>query len=138
MAGVPDSAATYGVHMSDHSQHSAGLEDHSGHAQAHGVGHAAESPVREQLQTESEVLTVVTSGAHDLLCSHCVGRSDSPPSPNFELQSNYGQKVGKEITPRASGNGIAPTVFIVREITPAHRAPPGSSDRHLLLNVFRI
>lgn len=138
-AAAPVSTAAHGEHVDDHSYHSASPEDHSGHAGAHGEGHAAETPAQDAPQVDSGQLRGGASNRHDPNCAHCMGGSEgAPPSRFFEWQSNSFKNGGKLITPRAAERVSALAVVLVRKITPAQHAPPGRSDRHLLLSVFRI
>ena len=133
-----DSTAAHGEHVGDHSDHSASPEDHSGHAGSHGEGHSAESPAQDPPQSDSDLFRGSASDSHDSNCAHCVGSAEVPPSRSFEWQSNFFKNGVKLTAPRAAEQGSAPAVVLVREITPAQHAPPGRSDRHILLSVFRI
>jgi hypothetical protein len=137
-AGAPDGAAAHGEHTVERAHHAASPEDHSGRSEAHGEGHSSESPARDQAQPDSDQFRDLASGAHDPDCAHCVGGAEAPLSRPFEWQPNSFKNSGKLTAPRAAQQVSAPAVVVTREITPAQHAPPGRSDRHLLLSVFRI
>jgi hypothetical protein len=135
-AAAPD-AAKQGGHAHSHDHNTVSPEDHSDHVTAH-QGHLAEPPVPVQHQFSNGELLGVAHEQHDPFCTHCVGRPEAPPSPCFEWQANSARKGGDFAAPLASAHVETPAAVFVREITPAQHAPPGRSDRHLLLSVFRI
>jgi hypothetical protein len=137
-AAASDNAATPDEHVEEHGHHSASPEDHSLHSGSHGEGHTAESPAQDPPQFDSDQFRRNASNSHDPNCDHCVGSTEAPPSQSFEWQSNSFKNGAKLAAPRAAERVSAPAVVFVREITPAQHAPPGRSDRHLLLSVFRI
>ena len=133
-ASAPSDTAGAGVHDHD----AVTSEDHSGHTAEHG-GHAAEPPAQGRSGVSPAGVLNVGPGRHDPGCTHCLGRPEAPPSPNFEVQANSASKGGESTAPNAAARAGAPAAVFLREITPAQHAPPGRSDRHLLLlNVFRI
>jgi hypothetical protein len=112
-------------------------EDHSGHVSAH-EGHAGKPDNGDQQQFSPVGLHTIVPKQHDQFCSHCMGRPEAPPSPYSEWQSNSARRAGSYAAPIAAVQVESPTPVYLRLITPAQHAPPGTSDRHLLLNVFRI
>ena len=136
-AGAPDHDANHGEPQSGESQESAVPEDHSAHTGDH-KGHAVETPAPEKSLPESAALMMGTSGAHDPCCTHCMGRPEAPPSPKFEWQSASVRKAVKALAAHSALKIMAPAASHVRQIAPAQHAPPGASDRQLLINVFRI
>jgi hypothetical protein len=134
-AAAPEATAHHGEHAAGHEAVS--QEDHSGHAAAHD-GHAALPPAHDEQHLDGGRAPGVTADRHDPACAHCVGTAEAPPSRSFEWQSNSFKQGGKLTAPPAAARVSAPAAVFLREITPAQHAPPGSSDRHLLLNVFRI
>lgn len=133
-SAAPHQTTAHAEHLSAASHDSDGGEGHSAHAGAH-KGHAAEPPAAEPSRPE---LAQLTDGTRAPYCSHCLGRPDAPPSPKFEWQSDSVKKAGKDAAPHVAPEVSAPLAAYVREITPAQNAPPGRSDRHLLISVFRI
>ena len=136
-AAAPDDAA-HGGHADEHSHHSASPEDHSRHGATHAEGHLAETRAQEPPRVDSAQLRRAVVTSHDPNCAHCVGSAEAPPSRSFEWQSSPFKGGGKLTAPRAVEQVSAPAAAFVREIIPAQHAPPGRSDRHLLLSVFRI
>ena len=131
-AAVPDVHATHGGHTDGHDAVS--TEGHSGHAGGHeGQDASPPSPYRGPAAAGH-----ILSGGHDPGCTHCVGRPETPPSPRSEWQSNFARKGGGFVAPLTPARVEAPAAVSLREIRPAQHAPPGSSARHLLLNIFRI
>lgn len=120
-----DEAADRGGHSS-----AGGHEDHSAHAQTH-EGHA-EGPSPEAAEPSR------VSRGHDPRCAHCVGGPEVPPAAKFEWQSGTLKKGAGDAATHAAPRLPTPAAPPAREIIPAQHAPPGDSDRHLLLNVFRI
>jgi len=133
-AAVPVAGAAHGGHTEGHDAVSA--EEHSGHAEGH-AGHDAETPSPDRGAADAGHML---SGGHNPGCAHCVGRPGAPPSQRFEWQSTFAGKGGGIVTPLTAARVEEPAAVIPREITPAQHAPPGRSDRHLLLllSVFRI
>jgi hypothetical protein len=131
-------AVSHGEHDSGNCHDSASTEDHHGHSESH-QGHTSGPTARGALLPESGAMRGGISATHDPLCSHCMGRPDAPPSSSFERQYGPAKKGGEDAAPHAPVQILAPVAAFVRQIAPAQHAPPGSSDRHLLLlNVFRI
>lgn len=121
-----DAAAGRGGHSS-----AGGGEDHSEHAQTH-EGHA-EEPTHDAAESWH------ASRGHDPRCAHCVGGPEVPPAAKFEWQSGTFKKGAGDAATHAPLRLASPAAPPAREIIPAQHAPPGNSDRQLLLlNVFRI
>lgn len=137
MAFAPDVAATQSDHADTHGHDTASPEAHSSHVSAH-QGHAAEPPARDQHQFSHGELKSVAPEQHDQSCAHCVGSPEAPSSPCFEWQSGSAKRGGGFVAPLAATQIKAPAAVFLREITPAQHAPPGQSDRHIILSVFRI
>ena len=137
-AAAPESTAAHGEHEAGHGPGSVSPEDHSGHAGPQGKGHSAAPPAHNPPRVDPAQLRGAASNRHDPNCAHCAGDAEAPPSRHFEWQSNSFKSGEKLIAPRAAGQVSAASAVFVREITPAQHAPPGTSDRHLLLSVFRI
>jgi hypothetical protein len=112
-------------------------EDHSGHISTHEV-HAKEPVDGARRQSSPVGLHTIVPEQHDQFCSHCMGRQEAPPSPLSEWQSNSARRGESFAAPIVTIQVESPAPVYLRKITPAQHAPPGSSDRHLLLNVFRI
>jgi hypothetical protein len=112
-------------------------EDHSGDISVH-EGHAGQPVDGERQQFNAVGLRTVVPEQHDQSCAHCVGRPETPPSPYSEQQSNSAKRGESFAAPLTAVHVGSPAPVYLRKITPAQHAPPGSSDRHLLLNVFRI
>jgi hypothetical protein len=126
----------HGGHQAVEGQESGDPEEHAAHAEGH-RGHAPEQPTADEARSETAGSVVGTSGAHDPCCSHCMGRPEAPPSPKFEWQPSPVEKAGKDLAAH-SPLKFAASAPHVRRDTPAQHAPPGSSDRYLLISVFRI
>lgn len=135
-ASAPAGVASHDEHSSGHEHEAVAHEDHSGHVQTH-EGHA-EPAAQGKSQVSTGELWSVAPEPHDPSCAHCVSRSEAPPSPCFEWQPNSVRKGGELAAPVAAATVTVPAAAYVREITPAQHAPPGRTDRHLLLSVFRI
>ena len=132
VAALPGSGAAHGGHTGDHDAVS--TEEHSGHTGGH-EGHFAEPPSADRgMVSGGQTL----SGGHELGCTHCVGRPGAPPSQRFDWQSTFAGKGGGFVAPLTAARFATPAAPFLREITPAQHAPPGRSDRHILLSVFRI
>jgi hypothetical protein len=112
-------------------------EDYSGDISAH-EGHAWEHANGDQRQSDHAGFNTVARWQHDQTCSHCISRPEAPPSPYSEQQSNSAKRGGSFAAPPAAVHVESLAPVYLRKITPAQHAPPGESDRHLLLNVFRI
>lgn len=126
--------ASHAEHTAGRDHGSASPEDHTGH----GAGHDAGPSSQTQHQAEAGAPSFTASDSHDSSCAHCVGRAEAPPSRCFEWRSNWSAKNLKEFARREARQAAPPPSGFVREIRPAQHAPPGDSDRHVLLNVFRI
>lgn len=136
-AAAPQHPAGHGEHSSVESQDAAVAEDHSAHHEGH-RGHGAEPANGEQLRPEPAVSAGVVSDPHEQSCAHCVGRPEAPPSSGNEWRANSAHKPVKDAPSHTALQTLAPSAAHLREIVPAQHAPPGRSDRHLLLSVFRI
>jgi hypothetical protein len=141
-AGCETAATLSEVAVTTHCDHTGGHDavnhgEHSEHISAH-AGHAAESANRDQRLLNSGGLQIVVPKQHDRFCTHCIGSPEAPPSPSFEWQSNSARKSGGFAAPPAAVQVESSAPVFLQKITPAQHAPPGTSDRHLLLNVFRI
>jgi hypothetical protein len=137
MASAPDIAAGHGAHADSHGQNVTGPEGHSCHVTSHRA-RAAKPSLRVQHQISQDELQSVASKQREQFCAHCVGRPEAPPAPCIEWQS-YSSKKGVDFAaPHAIAQFETTAPVFLRKITPAQHAPPGKSDRHLLLNVFRI
>ena len=112
-------------------------EDHSGDVSSH-EGHTGELTDGAWQQFRPAGLHTVARVQHEQSCAHCVGRPESPPAPYSEWQSNSVKRGVNFAAPVAAVQVDSPAPVYPRKITPAQHAPPGSSDRHLLLKVFRI
>ncbi|MCA1620510.1 MAG: hypothetical protein LC795_14615 [Acidobacteria bacterium] len=126
----------------DHGDAGAGDHDHDmpaseGHSDEH-VEHVEETPSQGRSLLGDVGLNSLSPAGHDLNCTHCVARPEVPPSPKFDFQTGSFKKGAESAAPAAAPRVEAPSSVFPREITPAQHAPPGRSDRHLLLNVFRI
>ena len=133
-----EASTTHGDHGTDCAQ-MVKPEDHSGDISAHEEGHAGEPADGDQRQSgHAGPYTVARGGQHDQSCAHCVGRPEAPPSPYSEGQSSSAKRSGSFAAPLAAVQLESSAPVYLRKITPAQHAPPGESDRHLLLNVFRI
>ena len=134
---TPDVVATDGGHADHHGHDAVRPEDHSGHVKAH-EGHAAGPTAQDQSQFNRGEFQSVAPQPHDQFCSHCVSRPEAPPTPCYEWQTASAKRGGTFVAPLVATQIEAPAPVFLREITPAQHAPPGRSDRRLLLNVFRI
>ena len=132
-----EASTTHGDHGMDCAQ-MVKPEDHSGDISGHEEGHAGYPADGDQRQSDHAGLHTDARGQHDQSCAHCVGRPEAPPSPYSEGQSNSAKRGGSFTAPLATVQVESPAPVYRRKITPAQHAPPGESDRHLLLNVFRI
>lgn len=137
MASAPDIAVGHGGHADSHGQNVTSPEEHSCHVTSHRA-RAAKSSLQVQHQISHEELQSVASKQRGQFCAHCVGRPEAPPSPRLEWQSNSAKKGVDFAAPHAIAQIETTAPVLLRKITPAQHAPPGKSDRHLLLNVFRI
>jgi hypothetical protein len=135
-AAATEQGSAHEGHQAVEGQDSAAPQDHTAHAEGH-RGHSAEPPAAHEAGRESAESVIGPSPGHDPCFSHCVGRPEAPPSPKFEWQSSTVEKAGKDFAAPAQLKFVASAAHVRRD-TPAQHAPPGSSDRHLLLNVFRI
>lgn len=122
-----------------HGHEAAGPQKHSGRAASQTDGHAAANPPScHDRQRESAEPSNAAFASPPQSCAHCVGNREAPPARGFEWQTSFARDNRSEAAPRDFGRLLAPSVLFVREIIPATHAPPGSSARYLLLNVFRI
>lgn len=121
-----------------HEGHSNRIAEHSEHSEAHDMGQSAGTPARDQDGSRSQELQGAASRSHDSRCTHCMGGTNAPPSSSFEWQANSVIKGGKYVASHSAVQLLMPAAVLVRKVNPAQHAPPGSSDRHLLLNIFRI
>ena len=126
-----------GERASDEGHAPADAEDHSAHGEDHPEP-VTEAPAPDRSPSESVAQAADASGGHDGACPHCVGRPGVPTSSIFEWQSDSAGKSVKYPAPHAAPQVFEPSAAHTREITPAQHAPPGSTDRLLLLSVFRI
>jgi hypothetical protein len=102
-------------------------------------GHVEELPVHEQQQFGRGELQEVAARSHERSCAHCVGSPETPPTQEvFEQQTNSAKKDRDFAAPHVAARVESPSPVFQRKIAPAQHAPPGRSDKQLLLNVFRI
>lgn len=110
-------------------RHHAGQPDHSGHAAPHDAAHTPH---------EATPRRGVAANRHDSTCTHCAGSRGPAPSRAFKWQVNNFETGRVLDAPRAVEQVSLTVCLFVREFVPTQHAPPGGSERHLLLNVFRI
>jgi hypothetical protein len=134
-AQAPDIYATDDNHADSHCQGATDSADSSTRDKAH-EGHDAELTAEDQFKREEH--QSAGSRSQDEFCAHCVDRPVDTPAPVFGHQSSSVKRGVDFAAPLAVTQIESPVPVFLRKIAPAQHAPPGRSDRHLLLNVFRI
>jgi hypothetical protein len=134
-ASAPGVRATEDDHAGNHCHDAADSEDSSSRDKAH-EGHAAELPGRDQFSHGKH--RGIESRSGDRYCAHCVSSPGAPPAQVVGQQSNPVKRGVELAAPLVAARFESPAPVFIRKIAPAQHAPPGRTDRHLLLNVFRI
>ena len=101
-------------------------------------GHVEELPAHDQQQFGHVELHEVGARSHERSCAHCVGSPETPPTQVSEQQTNSARNSRDFAAPPVAARVESPSPVFRRKIAPAQHAPPGRSDRQLLLNIFRI
>ena len=130
---TPDAAAQ----ANPHAHAVGGAHDGAGHTN-HGAEHSAEPSARERTGSGAARSGACATRPREENCTHCLGRDPGPSSERFGWQPDPFKYGAKLAPPPAAGRVTVARPATAPEITPAQHAPPGSSDRHLLLSVFRI
>lgn len=155
-AGKPDARAQESAPSASHCPMSQGrraADEERPHGRAHNPSHepahaAAREHARAAVDEEDEParqdaargLRALTARRAPHPCSHCVGRPDLPPAPNFSRETNGARRGGSFAEPRLAAARVEPPrVSFVRFVTPTQHAPPaGGARRHALLGVLLI